>query len=209
VGDVSGAAGAAACGGASGSGASSTGAGGAGSAGRAGFGVTTRAVGDGGVSGGASPGSSTRTVRRGLIARAGRAGSGSGAGSGSTALTGSGSVGSGSVTTDSSVTSPSGSGGGVGFGALTSRGGPRRGRIDGSELLAVLVPFVLLLAAGLVANSWPAGRLRLRSRAVRSTNCRATISSIVLEALFTSMPCSRLSRSMTSWLGIPSTSATL
>ena len=45
--------------------------------------------------------------------------------------------------------------------------------------------------------------------ACRSTNCRATISSIELDALFTSMPVSCLSRSIASWLDRPSSSATL
>jgi hypothetical protein len=45
---------------------------------------------------------------------------------------------------------------------------------------------------------FPAGSSICRSLATRSTNCLATISSIVLEALLTSIPCSRLSRSMTS-----------
>jgi hypothetical protein len=49
----------------------------------------------------------------------------------------------------------------------------------------------------------------LRSRASRSTNCRATTSSIVLEALFTSMPARCLSSAMISWLEVPSSSATL
>jgi hypothetical protein len=46
-------------------------------------------------------------------------------------------------------------------------------------------------------------------RATRSTNERATTSSIVLDALFSSMPCSRLSNDSTSWLVVPSSSATL
>jgi hypothetical protein len=48
-----------------------------------------------------------------------------------------------------------------------------------------------------------------RFRACRSTNCLATISSIELDALFTSMPVSFLSRSIASWLDRPSSSATL
>src|SRR6266404_5401064 len=49
----------------------------------------------------------------------------------------------------------------------------------------------------------------LRCFARRSTNWRATTSSIVLEALFTSMPWSRLSSAVTSWLVVPSNSAIL
>ena len=44
------------------------------------------------------------------------------------------------------------------------------------------------------ANSGPGGSAICRFRACRSTNCRATISSIELDALFTSMPVSCLSR---------------
>ena len=43
-------------------------------------------------------------------------------------------------------------------------------------------------AAGVSANDAFDGTLMLRCRASRSTNCRATTSSIVLDALFTSMP---------------------
>ena len=48
-----------------------------------------------------------------------------------------------------------------------------------------------------------------RCFARRSTNCRATISSIVLDALFSSMPWSFLSSAITSWLVVLSSSATL
>ena len=100
--------------------------------------------------------------------------------------------------------------GGATLGDLTSRGGPSLGRIAGSRRGELFALFRLVLEeAGFCENSGPVGRLTSRSRATRSANCLATISSIVLEALFTSMPCSRLSRSMTSWLGIPSRSATL
>ncbi len=96
---------------------------------------------------------------------------------------------------DSSGGSSTISGGAI-FGALTRRGGPSRGRAAGSGVFA---PLRLRPAdRDFAENKGPAGRLRLRSRAVRSANCLATISSIVLEALLASMPCSRLSRSMTS-----------
>jgi hypothetical protein len=42
--------------------------------------------------------------------------------------------------------------------------------------------------AGVSANEALDGTVMFRCRASRSTNCRATTSSIVLEALFTSMP---------------------
>ena len=86
--------------------------------------------------------------------------------------------------------------GGTIFGALTRRGGPSRGRAAGSGVFAPLRPRPA--DRDFAENKGPAGRLRLRACAVRSANCLATISSIVLEALLASMPCSRLSRSMTS-----------
>ena len=100
-------------------------------------------------------------------------------------------------------------GGGVGGrGDFTSRGGPSLGRRAGSGALGVLAP-LRPDEAEAPENRRPAGRLRLRSRAMRLANSRATISSMVLDALLTSMPCSRPRSSITSWLGIPSTSATL
>jgi hypothetical protein len=48
-----------------------------------------------------------------------------------------------------------------------------------------------------------------RCRARRETNSRATTSSIVLDALFTSMPWSRFSSAITSWLDVLRSSATL
>ncbi len=64
-------------------------------------------------------------------------------------------------------------------------------------------------ATGVSANKGPVGRTMRRLRAWRSTNCRATISSMELEALFTSMPVSALRRFMASWLDRLSNSATL
>ena len=97
--------------------------------------------------------------------------------------------------------------GGETFGDLIRRGGPNCGRGAGS---GVFESFRLRFeGAGFVENNGPDGKLRLCSRAVRSANCLATISSIVLEALLTSIPWSCLRRSITLWLGIPSTSATL
>jgi len=48
-----------------------------------------------------------------------------------------------------------------------------------------------------------------RWRASRSTNWRPTTSSMVLDALLTSIPWSRLSSAVTSWLVVPRSSATL
>ena len=53
------------------------------------------------------------------------------------------------------------------------------------------------------------GTLSPRWRACFETNSRATTSSIVLDALLTSMPCSFFRRFMTSWLERLSSSATL
>jgi hypothetical protein len=75
-----------------------------------------------------------------------------------------------------------------------------------------LPPFAGLFFAGVAgvsANSAPWGRVILRALAWRSTNWRATISSIELDALFTSMPVSFLSRAMASGLDKPNNSATL
>ena len=58
-------------------------------------------------------------------------------------------------------------------------------------------------------KSDPAGNVTFRLRAIRSANCRATISSTVLDALFASIPCWVRSNWTTSWLGMPRTSAIL
>ncbi len=115
-----------------------------------------------------------------------------------------GGVGSGagvSATGGSTTASPTSSvsTGGTTIGALTSRGGPSRGRIAGSGVFALFALFRPFPdEAAFCENRGPVGRFTSRSRARRSANCLATISSMVLEALFTSMPCSRLRRSMTS-----------
>jgi hypothetical protein len=62
---------------------------------------------------------------------------------------------------------------------------------------------------GVSAKISPVGSVMRRCFASRSTNWRATTSSIVLDALFTSIPWSRLSSAVTSWLVVPSSSATL
>jgi hypothetical protein len=68
---------------------------------------------------------------------------------------------------------------------------------------------LLPLITGVSAKMSPVGRTILRCFASRSTNWRATTSSMVLDALFASMPWSRLSSAVTSWLVVPRSSATL
>jgi len=75
---------------------------------------------------------------------------------------------------------------------LTSRGRKVVVGCGGSAALPVF------LATVTSAKSEPAGSVMLRFLACRSTNCLATISSIELDALFTSMPVSCLSRVMAS-----------
>src|SRR5690606_23901059 len=112
--------------------------------------------------------------------------------------------------------SDGGAGGGTGgrgaavLDAFTRRGGGRVGPF-GASGTAGLPPFLLERAVAASLNIWlgDEGSAMLRFRAWRSTNWRATTSSIVLEALFTSMPASERSRSMTSWLVVFSSSATL
>jgi hypothetical protein len=61
------------------------------------------------------------------------------------------------------------------------------------------VGFLPFTGAAVSSNIFDAGgRVTPRSRASRSTNCRATTSSIVLEALLTSMPARCFSSAMTS-----------
>lgn len=94
-------------------------------------------------------------------------------------MTGSGSAAIGSVSTAA-----------AGLAALTSRGGGRAGAVGltgSAAFLAGAGPF-LLLTTGVSANMCAVGSVMLRCFANRSTNWRATTSSIVLEALFTSMP---------------------
>jgi hypothetical protein len=71
---------------------------------------------------------------------------------------------------------------------LIRRGGGSEGAAGraGSACFPDFLP--LLDAAGPSAKDALDATLMLRCRARRSTNCRATTSSIVLDALFTSMP---------------------
>ena len=80
-------------------------------------------------------------------------------------------------------------GGAAGFTVLTSRGGGSDGAtgFGGSGAFFAGIPF-FPFGTGVSAKMSPVGREMLRCLASRSTNCRATTSSIVLEALFTSMP---------------------
>jgi hypothetical protein len=74
---------------------------------------------------------------------------------------------------------------------LTSRGGPRTGAagFGGSAFFGAAVFFAPPFAgAGVSANMSPLGSDMPRCRAIRSTNDRATTSSMVLDALFNSMP---------------------
>ena len=67
----------------------------------------------------------------------------------------------------------------------------------------------LTLAAAPSAKMSPVGSVIPRFLASRSTNCRATISSTVLDALLTSIPWSRFSSATISGLEVSSNSAIL
>ena len=97
--------------------------------------------------------------------------------------------------TGSGASASSGGGAGVGGGAwgrivLTRRGGPKTGAVGfgGSAFLTAVVFFPPFAGAGTSANMSPLGSAMLRCRATRSTKERATTSSMVLDALFSSMP---------------------
>jgi hypothetical protein len=84
-----------------------------------------------------------------------------------------------------------GAGGCAGLIVLTSRGGPRTGvaGFGGSAFFGAAVFFAPPFAgAGVSANMSPLGSDMPRWRAMRSTNDRATTSSMVLDALFNSIP---------------------
>ena len=140
--------------------------------------------------------------------------SGCGAGGGSA---GSASGAAGSTATDSVDSaigdSTWGAGGaalGTGLTVFTKRGGGRAGAtgLGGSGAFFATVGF-FHLATGASAKMSPVGKAMPRCLARRSTNCRATTSSIVLDALLRSIPWSRLSSAVTSWLVVPRSSATL
>ena len=74
---------------------------------------------------------------------------------------------------------------------------------------AALPPPPRAAGLGVSANDALVGTLMFRWRACLVTNSRATTSSIVLDALFTSMPWSFFRSAMTSWLERLRSSATL
>ena len=71
---------------------------------------------------------------------------------------------------------------------FTSRGGPSLGAV-GAAASGAAPPRPPRFEAVRCEKSEPAGRVTLRLRAIRSANCRATISSTVLDALLASIPC--------------------
>jgi hypothetical protein len=100
---------------------------------------------------------------------------------------GTSSNGAGGSTCASTGTSAGGGSTGRGLMVLISRGGGSDGAgFGGSTFLAG--PAFFPLTTGVSAKMSPEGREIFRWRASRSTNWRATTSSIVLDALLTSMP---------------------
>ena len=73
---------------------------------------------------------------------------------------------------------------------FTSRGGGSTGAagFGGSGAFLAGAGFLPPLGGGVSAKMSPVGSVMFRCLASRSTNWRATTSSIVLDALFTSMP---------------------
>jgi hypothetical protein len=116
------------------------------------------------------------------------AGGASGTGAGATTTCGGG----GGATGGASSTTAAGAAGGCGgLTVLTRRGGPRTGAagLGGSAFFGAEVFFAPpFTGAGVSANMSPLGSEMPRCRAIRSTKDRATTSSIVLDALFNSMP---------------------
>ena len=110
-------------------------------------------------------------------------------------------------------TSTGGAGGGTGFTVFTSRGGGRAGAAGRAGSGGFAAPFFAGRAGAWCAASLNISEARgsviFRSRASFCTNSRATTSSIVLDALFTSMPERCFSSAITSWLEVLSSSATL
>ena len=100
-------------------------------------------------------------------------------------------------------------GGATGFAVFTSRGGGSAGATGLAGSGALPPGFFPLTGAAVSANDAFDGTFSPRCRARRPTNSRATTSSIVLDALFTSMPWSRFRSAITSWLVVLSSSATL
>jgi hypothetical protein len=124
------------------------------------------------------------------------------------------------MTAGSGASATIGSGSGAGAGASTGAGGfavlTRRGAATGAAGLAgsgARPPGFFRpprwAGPGVSANDAFVGTLMFRCRACLVTNSRATTSSIVLDALFTSMPWSFFRSDMTSWLERLRSSATL
>ena len=106
-----------------------------------------------------------------------------------------------------------GSGGATGLAVFTSRGAGIMGAAGLAGSGALPPPGFLkpprCAGPAVSANDALDGTFRLRWRACLLTNSRATTSSIVLDALLTSMPCSFFRSAMTSWLERLRSSATL
>ena len=107
-------------------------------------------------------------------------------------MTGSGSRAAGGgagTSTSSAAAGAAGSAGeATGLAVFTSRGGGSAGAAGFCGSGAFPPGFFPLAGAGVSANEALEGTLSPRWRAMRETNSRATTSSIVLDALFTSMP---------------------
>jgi hypothetical protein len=132
------------------------------------------------------------------------------AGSGAIGVGGSAWCGATSSTCAIGSSSAIGAGAATGFTVLTRRGGGSIGAAGFGGSGAFLAGSGFLpLCTGVSAKMSPVGNVILRCLERRSTNCRATTSSIVLDALFTSMPWSRLRSAVTSWLVVLRSSATL
>ena len=204
---------------------------------RGGCGTTWRLGCSGGALGGALPGSSTRSrmlggtkrpdfsrTASGMSAAAGSAasigavgsamGGASAAGAAAIGVSNDGASG-GASTGGGAASSTLGASAGLAF--LIRRGGPSVGAAGlGGSGAGAAAPFLpgaaLPFAAVLTACSEkmsPFGRVMPRCLERRSTNWRATISSSVLDALFSSMPWFFFNSASTSWLVVLSSSATL
>jgi len=125
-------------------------------------------------------GSATAVAAIAGSAARGGAGAGGSSNSCSTATAGAG----------SGASTGTAAGGACGLIVLTSRGGPSTGAVGfgGSAFFASAAFLPPFGGAGASANMSPPGSAMLRCRATRSTNERATTSSIVLDALFSSIP---------------------
>ncbi len=132
------------------------------------------------VIGGAESGGAAGSTTGSGCCATGCGGSASAGGGATGAGTSTGSAAAGGATTASG-------GGAAGFADFTRRGGGSEGAagFGGSALPAGFLP---LAAAGVSANEALEGTVKLRWRARRETNSRATTSSIVLDALLTSIP---------------------